>query len=103
MGKAISLLRRQQVIAMRTEGHGYDSISCELGMAYASVRTICQRYKKEGQASLQTRYANSVKPPVARSNLVHRAALCCTRCGERPASAASSDSVTARRCPPSAP
>ena len=75
MGKALSLLQRQQIITLREAGHTYESIREQLDLSFSSVRTICQRYQKEGEKGLQTNYANCGKPVVDRSNLIYRAAL----------------------------
>lgn len=75
MGKALSLLQRQQIITLREVGYTYESISGQLGFSFSSVRTICQRYQKEGEKGLQTNYANCGKAVVDRSNLIYRAAL----------------------------
>jgi hypothetical protein len=75
MGKALSLLQRHQIISLREIGYTYDSISEELHISFSTVRTICQRYQKSGEKSLQTQYANCGKSATDRSNLIYRAAL----------------------------
>jgi hypothetical protein len=75
MGKALSILQRHQIVGLRKAGQTYQTISEQLDLSFSSVRTICQRYQKEGEKGLETNYNNCGKSAVDSSNLIYRAAL----------------------------
>ena len=58
MGQALPLAMRQEIISLRQSGKTYRQISEQLHVGYATSKNIWYTYRREGEAGLQTRYAN---------------------------------------------
>jgi transposase len=58
MGKALSLMLREQICELRDKGICPKEISEQLSIPYNTVKTLCKRFKKEGMKGLQPNYSN---------------------------------------------
>lgn len=58
MGQALPLALRQEIVSLRESGKTYRQISEQLHVGYATSKNIWYSYRKQGEAGLQTRYAN---------------------------------------------
>jgi hypothetical protein len=58
MGQAKDAIMRRKIVEMHISGSKYAEIAIEFGINYHTVRTMCLRYKKEGDAGLIPRTAN---------------------------------------------
>ena len=58
MGQATSLVLRERIQALRSEGSTLQSISQELGVPYGTIKHLCRRLRKSGPAGLAPDYAN---------------------------------------------
>ena len=58
MGQALPLALREEIVSLRESGNTYRQISEQLQVGYATSKNICYSYQREGEAGLQTRYAN---------------------------------------------
>lgn len=74
MGKAISLPIREQIVALRQQGYTLRTISQQLHMSYATVRSIWGRFSQHGQEGLCTRFDHCGTRPPGQTDRVFRAA-----------------------------
>jgi orotate phosphoribosyltransferase-like protein len=58
MGQATSLAIRKEIVSLGQSGKQHLQISQELNVPFATVKYIWGNYKKEGEKSLLTKYAN---------------------------------------------
>lgn len=70
MGQALPLAMRQEIVSLRQSGKTYRQISEQLHVGYATSKHIWYTYQREGEAGLQTRYANcGTKTKRSRANM----------------------------------
>jgi hypothetical protein len=56
MARAIPLPAREQIVALRQQGHTYAQIAQQLGRKERGVREVCCRFRLQGAASLPIHY-----------------------------------------------
>ncbi len=75
MGQATSLLVRERIQVLRSEGSTLQSISQELGVPYGTVKHLCRRLRKLGPSVLAPDYAKCGRRGVERGESRKAAAL----------------------------
>jgi|SRR6218665_1057 len=75
MAKPTSLAYRELIVSMKKEGHTIKAISQALDLSFSNVRDIWTRYRKEGEAGLQTKYEHCGKKKPDSTDLFYRAAI----------------------------
>lgn len=58
MGQATSLLLRERIQEMRSQGSKLESISQQLGVPYGTVKHLCRRFRTLGAAGLAPAYVH---------------------------------------------
>lgn len=75
MGQATSLLLRERIQEMRSQGITLASISQQLSVPHGTVKHLCRRFRTMGTAGLAPDYANCGRKPRASSEAYKEQAL----------------------------
>ena len=75
MPAALSLATRRRLVKAYRAGQSYSALAENFGVAYNTVRTLCQRFDLEGEAGLQPRYDRCGPRTICSDPLLYRAAL----------------------------
>lgn len=75
MAQAISLVIRSLIIEHHQSGLSNPKISSKVGVCLETVRTIVNRFKKEGVSGLKPRYDNCGQSYRSESNVVYDRAM----------------------------
>ena len=75
MGQAISLILRQRIQHLRSEGTTLAQISEDLGLRYGTVKHLCRRLRTLGQAGLLPGYSSCGRKARAKPALQKEQAL----------------------------
>ncbi|MEO1401597.1 MAG: helix-turn-helix domain-containing protein [Cyanobacteria bacterium J06635_1] len=75
MPSAIAVPIRRQMIELRKQGKSYREIAQQLGQSRHSVRQICHRWRKGGEAALEPNYGQCGYRGITFERLVWRSAI----------------------------
>jgi transposase len=75
MGQATPLAIRKEIISLRQSGKKHAEISQCLNVPFATVKYIWSKYKKDGEKSLLTKYANCGVKTIRSQEKMYRATM----------------------------
>lgn len=75
MGRAISLLLREQISALQSQGVAPKIISEQLSVPYGTVKHLCRKFKSGCSEDLSPQYANCGRKPDPADEVVKKRAL----------------------------